>query len=255
MSSISVCTTYHDKRNLKRGPVHFSGNLHGITVVNFGWKDKFSGFLKTKLIPLKRYLQRQNTDLAMFVDGNDIIFTTPVEEILQTWRDKFGEKVVVGSEARVWPYKSLSSFLYNRAIEKSGSKSPPFISIDTGLILGNRLEIIEMLEKVINSVDKHRARMPNTPTDIIEDDVGLFALNLSDGTIDYEIDYNADIIVPMKSVLSHWYEIKDGRMDFKKTGSRPHIVHCNGSGSRSKNAMVDMTRQLLGWKKTKVKKA
>jgi len=251
---ISVCTTYYDPRSRRCGMTEYSGKRHGIRMDNFGWGSKFDGFLRTKLVPMREYLRRQKTEFCLFLDGNDLIITSPLEDIFKTW-DSMGGGVVVGSEIQIWPYVEMKQFLIDRATAQfPDTPDPAYRSIDTGFIMGKRKDVLDILDVVIDSEPKYQEEMPDTPIEIIEDDVGLFALNLRDGKIDFKIDYRCDLIVPMKSTLDKWYIIKEGKLHLSKTGSVPHIVHCNGGKSKSRFTARKLTTKLLGVRKTKVGK-
>jgi len=253
MVTMHVCTTYHDPGKRNHGSIHVSGANHGYSIANFGYNSGFDGFLRTKLIPLRDHLVTITAKYSMFLDGNDIVLTSPPEDILATWEEMSGGKVVIGSELAVWPYKDLRGFLEERAFKKTQGLSP-YISIDTGLILGKTKDIISILDTVIDSVPKYTLERPKSPVRIIEDDVGLFALNLNDGAIDVTIDYMCDIIVPIKSTMDHWFEIVDSKFHLLKTNRTPHIVHFNGHRRIDRSRMKVLSAPLMGVTKNKCKK-
>jgi len=244
MGDMAVCTTYYDPDERRVGPLDFSAARFGIGVTNFGAHQKFEGFLRTKLVPLREFAKDRTEDMLLFLDGNDTILTNPLKKLVESW-DGFGGKVVIGGELKCWPYPFHEEPMRAKAPQDS------FCFMDTGLIFGKRKDVIDILDTVIGSVEGYRLKYPGYPARIIEDDVGLFMLNYVDGKIDIAIDYKCEIIVPMKEVTADWFEIEDGHLRLLKTGTTPHVVHCNGHRCIDKKRMRDISRRLLGVQKTK----
>jgi len=250
MVDISVCTTYYDPESTSTGSIHTTAKAHGIDVTNFGGASGFDGFLKTKLIPLRKFLDTVTTSMVMFLDGNDVLITSPIDEIVDTWERISGGKVLVGSELVVWPYPELEQ----RQIALAGDSPSPYKFVDTGLIIGKTEDVKRVLDVVIDSVPGYRSKMVDTPTNILEDDVGLFVLNMVDGNIDVAIDYGCKVIAPIRNTNPSDYTIKDGKLHLGLTGSTPHIVHCNGHRHKDRARMQIVSKTLLGYMKTKYRK-
>jgi len=248
---IHVCTTYFDPRQRCVGPLEFSAERFGVSVSNFGWNDKFDGFLRTKLIPLRKHLDSVRANMTMFVDGNDTILTSTLEAIEKTWEKISHSKVVIGSELVVWPYPELEQ----RQVALAGASKSPYKFVDTGLMIGTTNDLKRLLDIVIDSVPGYEETMLGTPKHILEDDVGLFVLNMLDERIDVTIDYGCEIIAPLKNTDTNDYNVVDGKLHLHLTGTTPHIVHCNGHRSEDRRRMKQVSSGLLGGVKTKVRKA
>uniref|UniRef100_A0A6H1ZG62 PLOD1-3-like GT domain-containing protein n=1 Tax=viral metagenome TaxID=1070528 RepID=A0A6H1ZG62_9ZZZZ len=247
-----VCTTFYDPSGQNAATICTSAARHGIAVANFGAKSRFDGFLRTKLIPLRNHLAGVANDIVLFLDGNDTIIEADEKEILAAW-GRFGG-VVVGSELVNWPYAHLKGKM-DALAAKAGSKSP-YHYLDTGLIMGRRQEVIGVLDAVIASVPQYAAAMPATKKEILEDDVGLFALNITDGRIGVTIDYGCALIAALRNVNDRKaYSFVGGRLFLRATKTKPCVVHCNGHRKVDRLRLIRLSEKLIGKPGWKMKKA
>jgi hypothetical protein len=183
-----------------------------------------------------------------FLDGNDTIAQAGADGLLSSW-ESLGSGVVIGPELVCWPHKFHERPMVDR------SPSEVFHFMDTGLIMGRRESVLLVLDAVIASVPYYREKHPTLPQRILEDDVGLFMLNYVDGNINVTIDYKCSMIAPLRNVPDDWYEIHDRTLHMTKTGTTPGVVHCNGHRNIDARRMKRITEELLGYRKTKRRKA
>jgi hypothetical protein len=248
MGHFHVCTTFFDPKNNKGSVLVQSCKRFGVEVHNFGAQTRFDSFLETKLKPMRDHLSGVSADMALFLDGNDTIMVSEPERILASWEKVGG--VVVGSELQTWPHLHLKPAM-DEIAAKSGSKSP-YKYIDTGFIMGKRKEVIGLLDTVIDSVAHYKEKMPYLNRRRLEDDVGLFVLNLVDGKIDINLDYKCKFIAALRNIPAEdAYQVREGCLRLNLTGSYPHVVHCNGHRRSDRRRLLRLSKVLLGrcaWK-------
>lgn len=247
------CTTYYDPKKRNDSSISLSLAGFGVDIINFGARSPFDGFLRTKLVPLRDFIAGSASDVVVFLDGNDTILTSAPEALLASW-ESLGGGVVVGSELASWPYPQRQEAM-DRIAASSGSKSP-YRYMDTGLIMGKREAVIGVLDTVIGSVKKYRTQLKTVPQKIIEDDVGLFVLNLTDGEIEITIDYQCTMIAALKNVDDNKdYSLANGKLHLNLTGTTPHVIHCNGHRWVDKRRLENVSSAILGVKARKMEKA
>jgi len=245
---IDICTTYYDPQHRNANALNASLSRFGSSAKNLGAEMVFDGFLRTKLVPFRAFVADSSSEVVAFIDGNDTISQGGNKGLLSSWK-ALGSGVVIGSELVCWPHKFHEQPMIDR------SPNETFHFMDTGLIMGRREAVLAVLDTVIASVPHYREKYPMLPQRILEDDVGLFMLNYVDGNISVTIDHKCSMIAPLRNVPDDWYEISNHQLHMTKTGTTPNIVHCNGHRNVDARRMKRITEALLGYRKTKIRKA
>ena len=245
---LSICTTYYDPYHRRASALDMSLARFGVSATNLGANMAFDGFLRTKLVPLRKFVAGSDSGVVAFLDGNDTIAQVGTRGLLNSW-EALGSGVVIGPELLCWPH----DFHERPMVDLSPNEA--FHFMDTGLIMGRREAVLAVLDTVIASVSYYRKKYPDVPQQILEDDVGLFMLNYVDGNISVTIDHKCSMIVPLRNVPDDWYEIHDRKLCVTKTGTTPSIVHFNGHRNIDARRMKIITEVLLGYRKTKIRKA
>lgn len=240
---VTVCTTFYDDG--KEPVLVASCRKWDIPLRKFGTANRFEGFLKTKVIPLRDFVAKVKTQYVMFLDGNDTFFVSPLEKVMQTYQELVGDhhKYLIGSEFGNWPYDQYHDDLVRKA-KATGTKSP-FHFTDPGLLVGETEAVHKALVQIVDSVPGYAKRMPDVPRKIMEDDVGLWVLNMIDEKVDPWIDYDCRMIIPLKGLEWNDYSFHKGRLHCHLTNTWPHIIHCNGHRSLDRKTFRRAYRALV----------
>lgn len=234
-SRITVCTTYAKKK--QASPFVASCKKFGIPVQEFGTERMFTTFLETKIRPLLAFARRVKTPLLMFVDGSDAFMVSPLDELLKTYDSMVGsmQSLIIGAERVVWPYPELT-----QALNATG--------LDTGLVIGRPKRIVEVLETVMEQLPFAKSDFPDRKRAIWEDDVGLWSIAIARGQIACMVDRRCQLIAALRNANPDNYTIRNGRLTMKDTGTKPHIIHCNGHRSRDRRRLYELYKTLMGEK-------
>ncbi len=247
--AVTVCTTYFKEAGMPSTALWRTCRKYRIKLHAFGTESRFESFLRTKMIPLRDFVARVKTKFVMFLDGNDTFLVAPLCDILRSYEELTAGRtpLLIGSESENWPYPFLKLALDERA-KKAGAKSK-FRYLDPGLVLGERRTVLKAFDTIIESVEQYRKELPEVKTQTIEDDVGLWALNICAGRVDPVIDYGCQIIAALKNCAPESYGVRDGRLLLHVTKTAPHIIHCNGHRSFDRKRLHILYREATGDKK------
>ncbi len=242
---ITVCTTFYDDGTVPS--LVTSCRKWVIPLTTFGTERKFEGFLKTKMIPLRDFLRTVKTKYVMFLDGNDTFFVVSLDAVMRTYFDMVGSKhkYVIGSEHTCWPYRTLASEMLTDRARATGTSSP-FCFLDLGLVIGETEALVDAFNRVVASAEPYAKLMPEVPRYILEDDVGLWMLNILEKKVDPLIDYDCRIMIALRKMDWGDFSFRDGRLYSKLTDSWPHIIHCNGRRSIDRKTFRHVHEGIFG---------
>lgn len=167
-----------------------------------------------KINLLKEYLKRDeglnDDDLIVFVDGYDVVFTGPIEFVLERYKN-FKSKVVFAGERSCWPDEGLAS--------SYPQTDSPYRYLNSGTFIGTVSELRKITEEPISDTD---------------DDQLYYSHKLLSGQYDMELDHRCVIFQPTEGC---WDDVdymippehSEGNLINKLFNTTPCIVHGNGS--------------------------
>lgn len=162
---------------------------------------------------LKEYLTSEelnDDDLIVFVDGYDVVFTGPIEFVLERYKT-FNSKVVFAGERSCWPDEGLAN--------SYPQTDSPYKYLNSGTFIGTVSELRKITEESILDTD---------------DDQLYYSHKLLSGKYDMELDHRCVMFQPTEGCWEDMdymipAERSEGNLINKLFNTSPCIVHGNGS--------------------------
>lgn len=162
------------------------------------------GGMKVNL--LKDYLNSftDTSTLILFTDSYDVVFNQGPEELVQKYRNIYGDAIVFTAEKTCWPDDSLSSLYPDSKYD--------YKYLNSGGFIGS----VEQLRQLTIS-----------DCDDSDDDQLYYTLKFLNGE-GVVLDYNLELFQTLNISESDIMVSKSGLVYNKYTSSRPSVIHANG---------------------------
>lgn len=207
-----------------------SAARHGI-VPHFLNEGPWLG-LMTKPKHLLKYIEREGSkfDYLIMVDSWDVIWMTPLDEILYNYK-AFGNSIVFNAEKSCFPRSDLA--------ERHPESTTPYRFLNSGFVIGPTERILSMLREM---------RLETVPDDKLADGT---VVNTNDQAIfmAYYVENQSKIRLDTLGVLCqslHGSEpnefeflLEKQRVRSRETGNSPCVFHGNGSGKAALKQIID----------------
>ena len=159
--------------------------------------------------------------LIVFVDAFDVIFATPLDEIIEKYKS-FNTSIVIGAEKNCFPAN------FKKEYDKL-----PFTSsykyLNSGVIIGETDAIMEVLEAMDAPNLPRDYHNPDTRTNYHFNDQAYYMDLFLRQPVPMKLDYNCLITQNMQGVEEGELDLSGERILNKETGTTPLVWHWNGS--------------------------
>jgi len=214
-----VTAATEDTDGLKR--LRESASRYGIPLKVLGLEKSWTGGEVARLENpgggqkinlLKPYLQElDDDDTLVFIDGYDVVFTGPIEEALEAFKNDFQKDVVFSAEKSCWPDSGLAN--------SYPEVNSEYKFLNSGTFIGKVSELKKITEEEILDTD---------------DDQLYYTKKLLSGKYSMQLDSFCSIF---QTIEAAWDDLKyihtpekgEGNLINKVFNKRPVMIHGNGS--------------------------
>lgn len=215
----SMCTrTVRSAKKQRMSP-----NFVGVGEKYYGFKQKL-----TTAIPV---LSECSPDtIAICVDGSDVLFTRPIEYIVEKFESLNTEILIAADRgfAYQWPqYK-----------DRYDQINSPYRYVNAGVLIGRAGSLVKMMEECLSYPEEKN-------TDVDQGLIGIWAYQNNHDSSRVRLDTNCDLIW----VTSEEWDVLDSSIKFRQpivnptTNTVPAIIHVPCIGNSKFNGIYESAFQ------------
>jgi len=217
MSILHVCAPAFYKTKYEARFLCRTADRVGINVGFFGLGTPWPGFVKGKIIGLRKYLDTVKQDIVLFVDANDSVLLTGEDGLLKAYeKARKGKDLVIQSDRHCFPYVCAK-----QELDRMAGIVPKYRYPCSGAIMGTTTAMMQALDELIRRYEEIPRWIPGR-----EDDQGLWTIGIVNKFVDIAIDYESHLSICAYRCKLSWLELPGGGYGFD--GNKTAILHFAG---------------------------
>jgi hypothetical protein len=211
-----------------------SAARQGIALTVFGVGETCATSYERKAVRFKADVEAQagRYDYVLYTDASDSVFLGPLPELFEKYRASRAA-LLLSAEVTCWPFPELAEDFFERG---------RFRFPNAGGFIGRTDALLDGLGRLLRLAAG--APYANHLTSTRVSDQGAWSYALAKGAVVAGLDWRCDVFQTTAGVEDGLLAVEGGRVVNRLTGTRPSVLHFNGSDKRSMPAFLC---KLFGW--------